>query len=641
MAQPGRVSRSELLWVMGLFVVALALRESLWLGSGRLAGGCDEPFVQQVAPILQSGNPLHFESFFYPPVPAFIVAGFAGLWRTLGGGGDVSIQCGAIGLIFSLATVAIVYLLGRLWGQPHGLIAMAFYAVTMTAVTVQGNVQVYSTFFLALAMYGVLQAAKSGEMASLVTAGVWLGLGVASKYSPLFFSGVLFIPYVLRRWMSREVVDRAAPTGARATNATLLARVWTGTAWVVVSVTLVFLWVSLMQRETVYGLLRHIYEQRSHENPFEYHLPWIDRLYRAGLVGVGLVGLTGGLALLVPWVRHVSAWEWARSFFTRNRLWVSPCAALLLTVAITVGLPAALNLNDFTRHFVHIAKGRGSGDNGFFPEHRPAPSYIGAYIPESTGLPLFIAGLVGILYPAVRRDKTAALLIASAIPAYLILELNRVKVNRYALELLLFWCLLAAIWLGDICQQRRKAWRLAALAMVVGIVVSSAAYTLAWAEFNSSRPTVQTEAGNWLRTAVPPGTSLGVKSALLVTGSPELLPDATALAPYRLVDYTEHPEYVLLPNGVHAIVVQYLEGLQKGYVYNANDWFPSEPTPADLDALSRIVREEGYALVTEFRKRPVLFGVDVGSHSLTGRTWMAEHSATVGIRIYRRVPPDR
>jgi hypothetical protein len=553
----------------------------------------------------------------------------------------VSTQCGAVGLIFSLATVMVVYLLGRLWGQPHGLIAMAFYAVTMTAVTVQGNVQVYSTFFLALAMYSVLRVSNSGETASLVMAGVWLGLGVASKYSPLFFSALLFVPYVLRRWMSGDVMDSGAWLGARATNARLLARVWTGTAWVVVSVTLVVLWISLMQRETVYGLLRQIYEQRSHENPFEYHLPWIDRLYRAGLVGVGLLGMTGGVALLLPWLRHVSAWEWARSFFTRNRLWVSPCAALVLTVAITVGLPAALNLNDFTRHFVHIAKGRGSGDNGFFPEHRPAPSYMGAFIPESTGLPLFIVGLVGIAYSVIRRDKTAVLLIVSAIPFYLTLESNRVKVNRYMLELFPLWCLLAAIWLGDIWQQRRKAWRLAGLAMVVGIVVSSAAYSLAWAEFNGGRHNPQAEAGEWLRATAPPGTSLGVKSALLVTGSPELLPDASALAPYRLVDYRDTPEYVLLPNGVHAIVVQYLEGIQKGYSYTANDWFPSDPTPADLAPLVRIVREEGYVLVKEFKKRPVVFGLDVGSHSLTGRTWMAEHASSVGIRIYRRVPSSR
>ncbi len=130
---------------------------------------------------------------------------------------------------------------------------------------------------------------------------------------------------------------------------------------------------------------------------------------------------------------------------------------------------------------------------------------------------------------------------------------------------------------------------------------------------------------------------MGVRSALIVTGGPGLLPDARFLVPYALANYTEEPEYVLLPNGVHAIVEQYLEGLKQGYVYTPNDWFVSAPTPADLHILSRIVRQEGYVLLKEFRKEPRILGMRLGSDSLTGRTWMAEHSSTIGLRIYRRV----
>lgn len=624
-----------------MLALALVVRQSGTVGFGGetwwLARGCGEALLPQVLSNLQSHNPLHFEVFFYPPVPAILVASATRVWGTLGVGGTVAALCGTVGLFFELATVGIVYLLGRFWGRPHGLIAMALYAVAMTAVVAGGNVQVYSTFFLSLATYSILRSVREGGQRIPMMAGVWLGLGVASKYSPFFFIGLLFIPYVLRRWEMGWSADCNESDGASAKDSTLAARVWAGALCALVSAAAVLLWVGVAKKGFVYGLLRQVYERHTHENPFEYHLPWIDRLYRAGLTGAGLVGLVVALAVIVPWVRKESPWEWARKVFARNRLWMVPCIVLVLTVAVALGVPAALNLNDFTRHFVGIAKGRLSGDSGMFPEHRPAPSYIGAYIPEGTGLPLFFAGLIGIVYPFIKRDRRAALLIMSAIPAYLVLELQRVKVSVYALDLFPLWCLLAAIWLGDLCQRRRKAWRVAGRVLVVCIVAYSAVYSLAWAEFFGSRITPQTEAGKWLNANVPPGTSIGARSALLVTGSPGLLPDSGFLAPYRLVEYTEEPEYVLLPNGVHAVMVQYLKSLQEGYVYKDDDWGTSIPTSADLSILSRIVRQESYVLVKEFRKRPLVLGMEVRSDSLSGRTWMAEHSSSIGLKVYHRV----
>src|SRR4029453_14813117 len=110
------------------------------------------------------------------------------------------------------------------------------------------------------------------------------------------------------------------------------------------------------------------------------------------------------------------------------------------------------------------------------------------------------------------------------------------------------------------------------------------------------------------------------------TGSPELLPGARWLEGYHLTDYRDDPEYVLLPNSAYAAMVQYLESFREGYVYRANDWFPSTPSEGDLKALSRIVRGDGYELIREFRKRPEIFGVEFASHSLGGRTWLVEHT---------------
>src|SRR5207302_7242511 len=139
---------------------------------------------------------------------------------------------------------------------------------------------------------------------------------------------------------------------------------------------------------------RQLYAERAHENPFEFHLPWIDRLYRAALATLGTSGLAAASVLLVPWLKNVSAWQWAKESFRRHRAWILPCAACGLTVAVVVRIPAVLNLHNFARDFVYIAKGRASGDNGMYPACRPAVSYLIGYMPENLGLPLFFAGLI-------------------------------------------------------------------------------------------------------------------------------------------------------------------------------------------------------------------------------------------------------
>jgi Dolichyl-phosphate-mannose-protein mannosyltransferase len=632
--------RGERLWVAGLLLLALAARlfasVGVSEGGALVVGECDEPFVQEIAPIVASGNPLYFGVFFYPPVAPVINAGLARLWAILGGGGGLGVQCRAVTLIVSVATVAAVYLLGRLWGPVHGLIAMTLYAVTMIAVVVQGNVQVYSTFFLVLALYCVFRADAEGTTGWLARAGLCLGLGAGSKYSPLFFAGMLGAPFLLSRWGAPRAPE--ASRGAGPTGETGRAdRLWQAALAALMAAALVTLWIGVVDRDGVYDHLRQLYARQAHDNPFEYHLPWIDRLYRLVLGGVGLVGGVAAVALLIPRVRGVPAWEWAKGFYGRNRLWIVPAAVLAATFAITVGLPALLNLNDFARHSVFLAKAMASGDNGMFPANRPAVSYIGGYFPESTGVPLFVAGLVGIGYAVLRRDRRALIALLGAVPAYAVLELAHVKVNRYALEMFPLWCVFASIWLGDLWQRADGRRRWLARALPVAVAAYSLVYALAWAEFFSPRGNVQHEAGEWLRRAVPMGTTLGVRSSVLVSSSPELLPDERALAGYRLVDYADAPAYVLVPNGARAVVAQYLDELRHGYAYTANDWFPSEPSAPDLEVLSRIVREDGWVLTREFGKRPEFLGLRVGSGSLTGRTWLVEHSPPGGLSVYRRV----
>src|SRR5262249_11697231 len=153
-------------------------------------------------------------------------ATLSALGGAIGLGGAVSAECRLVSLLVSLATVGLVYLIGRFWGRRHGLIAMALYAVAMLPATVQSNPpQVFATFFLALAIFRVLRALTRGAATALILGGAWLGLGGPSKFPPLFFAGVLLLPQLLRP-RSGGPTDAVAVPQARRPGEAVMARLW-------------------------------------------------------------------------------------------------------------------------------------------------------------------------------------------------------------------------------------------------------------------------------------------------------------------------------------------------------------------------------------------------------------------------------
>ncbi|HEY3066266.1 MAG TPA: glycosyltransferase family 39 protein [Methylomirabilota bacterium] len=628
--------RPEALWLLLALVLALALRVSaaVEIRDGRLAFlGCEEPFTQQLQSVVESGNPLRHRVFFYPPVPAMITGMGTLAWWKLGGGGSLGTVCRTFGLGVSLATVAVVYMVGRLWGPRHGAIAALLYAVTMIAAIVQVNVQAYSTLFLWLALYAALRASASGGTLALTLAGVFLGLAIASKYSPVLFAGVFVAVQIV-------LLRRSAPSPAGAPPAIitrLLGRVWVMLAALAVVVAVIVLWFGLVQREATYALFQRLYDRGVHANSFEYHRPWIDRMFGLALVAAAAVGAGSVLALGVPMLARSSPVAWATWLSARLRALMIPAAAVAATLAIVLALPVAVNLGDYLSHLAFLTKSHAAGDHGMFPAVHPAVPYFTGFLPENLGVPIFVAGLLGMAYALARRDVKFLILMVAVIPAYMALELTRVKVNRFALELTPLWCLGAALWLGDLMLTRGRVLRVAGVAITVAVVVYSSLYAQAWAEFMSPRSKPQAEAGAWIQAHVPAGASLGMKSRLLLDGSPQLVPDVDMLRAYRITDYTEAPDYAVIPGSIAAIVELWDDERARGHRYTANDWYPSTPSDAELDALARILRGDGYVLEGTFASRVAVAHIDVPSNSLGGRTWFAEHNSACGVRIYRRV----
>jgi len=637
--QPGRIRKADAVLIALMLVLACALRlaASVEAKDGQwVVWACDAPFLQQLEPIARSGNPLEMNVFWYPPVPAYLAGAGVLAWNAIVGPVDPGIGCRFVTLFFSLATVALTYALGRFWGPRHALIAMALMSVTMIAVVVQLNVQVYSAFFVTLAIYLMLRADQSGSPGFLILTGVALGLAVASKYTPVFFAGVLLAPFLHRRLTDRFAFVPAEPVQERRSPGAM-DTIWPLGLSLLIVISALVLWYAIAWQSTVYAILRDIYDASPHANPFDYHRVWIDRMYALALVPIGGLAAVCSTALVVPWVRGTSPWLWSRLFYEQNRFWILPAFAFAVTVTGALIVPAAVNLDDFSRHFVGLLKMHATGDYGMFPAARSAPSYLAAYIPENTGLLIFAAGVIGLIWAVIRRDVRMLTIVASVLPAYVVAEFARVKVNRYVLEFMPVWVLLAATWPAELMGARRRLSRVAGALIVVVVICYSGVYSLAWARWLTTGD-VKDDVASWIKASIPAGASLGVTSGLILNGSPELLPDRGSLAGYTLLDYAEDPDYVLLPNGVHAVVEQYLDLGNKGYVYTAADWGVTRPSANDLAVMSRIVREDGYTLVKTFVKRPHAFGIEIRSASLTGRTWMVEHNAAAGIRIYRRVP---
>jgi hypothetical protein len=386
------------------------------------------------------------------------------------------------------------------------------------------------------------------------------------------------------------------------------------------------------------AVFKAIYDGHQHDHPFEYHLPTITRLYDLGLLATGGALLVAGLGLLLPAMAQVSPWEWFKRFSRRNRLWLIPVSAMAATVIITLGIPAALNLNNYLRYTIWLAKAYASADGGMFPRGNPAPSYILSYFPENLGIPLFILGCLGVVYGLYVRDQKAILLMFVSLPLYLALELSSVKVNRFALDLMPLFCLFAGILVVRGWEVKLSiGYRAIAVATFLIVILYSATYSLAWANFERVRRDVPVETVQWVNVHVPAGSHIGMEAEFWLAGSPNLLPDPALLRRFQITPYTDYPDYILFPKLVYALLKQYDDLSNSGYVYRPEDWSPQlPPTPAEAAVLFDVMHQRQYELIKEFEKVPSLFGIDFSAHALGRRTWFLEHVGTYGIQIYKK-----
>jgi len=608
-------------------------------GTLKFVGTCGQ-LIDEAKPLFDARNPLHFEVFFYPPVAPILVASTGLLLQSLLPKAlDFARYCLLFNIGVSVATLLVVYLIGRQWSVQVGLAAMSFYAVTMIAIYSSDNVQMYPTFFSMLALYFFFRSVQKQTLSNLVLMGAFLGLGVASKYFPIMLILMLFMVYFVAhgRKDNRDCVQDSE----KHISKTGTAVAWKGILYTVLIATMGICYVSLFHKEMVLMEFQSIYDSYPHDHPFGHHLPIINRLYQMGIIGVGAIFGIVMLGLVVPYRHGVDPWAWFKKFSRCHQLWLIPLTTMVVTLVAAIGIPAALNLNSYLKYTTWIAKGYGSADGGFFPAGKPAPSYFLSYFPESLGMPLFILSSLGIIYCLYVRDRKAILLLLIALPLYAVLELSAVKVNRFAMDLMPLFCIFAAIFIVQLMNLHyARIVRFLSTLTFIFVLSYSSLYSLAWANLQGTLRTIPLETAQWINLNVPHGSQLGMKADLWIAGSPNLLPAPDTLTGFEITDYSKHPEYIVLPKTLYEIMRQYAELTRSGYMYKYTDWSPlPPPTSAEAELLVDVIYEQHYELVKEFERKPSILGISFGPQFLSGRTWLLEHTGSYGIRLYKKRAP--
>jgi hypothetical protein len=630
--------KQEVLLVFLIMLAGAVLRLFAFIeisdGTLRFVGTCGQ-LLDEAQPLFDSKNPLHFEVFFYPPVAPILVASTGLIAASISHGPlNFAVYCLLFSIGISLATVVVVYFIGKDWSTHVGLVACSLYAVSMIAIDCANTVQAYATFFSMLALYMFYRSLRTPSVSNLAFMGICLGLGVASKYFPLMLSGMLVL-LSLQYVSSRD--ERATQISGSSGNREKANLVCNAIVWTMLVISLITLCFGLLYREVVVSTFQSIYDAHPHDHPFQYHLPLIKRLYMYGLLTVGSAGAILGVLLYLSYRSGMSLWAWISELYHIHWRWLVPCFAMIITTVLMVGIPAGLNLNNYLKYTVYITKSYGSADSGFFPAGSPAPSYLLSYFPENLGLPLFLLSCIGIAYCLYARDRKGILLFVIGMPLYMALEFSAVKVNRFALDLMPILCLFAGVFVVALSRHSLLIIRALALVTFLFVFCYSAVYSLAWAKFERLQQSVPGEAAGWIKANIATGTRIGMNAELWLSGSPHLLPDPHMLDNYEIAKYTAYPEIIVLPKGVYEIVRQYAKLTQSGYVYQAEDWSPHRPPALDeMAVFLDLVNEDSYELIKEIEEKPSFGKLTFDAEALTGKTWFREHAGPYGIRIYRK-----
>jgi YYY domain-containing protein len=174
-------------------------------------------------------SPLNPRWFPYGSFPLYLLKGANGLYSLFTGAElhDLRILGRTISALADVATMVVVYLLGvRMFGRREGLLASALLALAVLHIQLSHffAVDTIMAMCAAAALYFLYGVAAEGRLRDSVLAGVFIGLGVATKVSlaPIFVAFIMaHLMYAVgaiesRSGTRRDVTQRLSAAGAGA-----------------------------------------------------------------------------------------------------------------------------------------------------------------------------------------------------------------------------------------------------------------------------------------------------------------------------------------------------------------------------------------------------------------------------------------
>jgi tetratricopeptide (TPR) repeat protein len=208
--------------------------------------------------------------------------------------------------------------------------------------------------------------------------------------------------------------------------------------------------------------------------------------------------------------------RWRRRLLQAD-LWLAGLMAVLVVVLLQpflVVAPELLQRADFTDDFafsVKVARGEILRLWSLVDVHTvPYLHYWSDLWPQAVGWPLTGAFILGVGW-ALKRRRPSDLLILLWVAIYFVPVGGLfTKHVRYLLPLLPFLGLLAADLCWEMCRLRQVRWRAAGIALVLGLVVYTGCYGIAFARIYSIEDS-RIQAGRWIEEQVPKGSVVGVE----------------------------------------------------------------------------------------------------------------------------------
>jgi len=315
----------------------------------------------------------------------------------------------------------------------------------------------------------------------------------------------------------------------------------------------------------------------------------------------------GVLFLHLPLVIDLSRGMTLRSLLQEWRKYVLFYTAVIGIVALDMGYYLLRHFDRFV-DFIQTNSlwAHGRGLFGIHPAPVLPPSYTLSVIPLDVGLGIYLLSVLGLVLILLKHRQYLIFLLIP-LPFWLFLEALNYKPARFALHLLPFLVLLAAVPIVLACQKKGR-WRWTALAVFAIVAGYSFMYSAAFVQCLDKTRDPRLKMQQWVQhRASEPIALIGFDAKSYRIG----------LCRYdRSIGFSGEPlgssdyRYLIVPEILNDVLSQWLSLSKQGYRYTEDDWWPMHPPQPEMMRLTlELQKAKHFRRVVSFDNKPEFYGI--------------------------------